>query len=63
MVVDWFGLVMWCTIKMSNLPVGGAGESPCPMESTDEEVCYIDVPLAKNLQWDRLNNGLFQYLR
>lgn len=38
-VVDWFGAIMWGTIKMSNSTIGGAGESSCSTESVDEEGC------------------------
>ena len=34
-VVDWFGAVMWCVIRMSNSPNGGASEFACRAESVD----------------------------
>ena len=39
MVIDWFSAVMWGAIKMSNSPVGGASEFPCPPESVDQGIC------------------------
>ena len=34
-VIDWFSAVMWGAIKMSNSPVGGTSEFPCPLEFVD----------------------------
>ena len=35
-VIDWFSVVMWGAMKMTNSPVGGAGEVSCPPESVDQ---------------------------
>ena len=35
-VINWFSVVMWGTIKMTNSPVGGAREFLCPAESVDQ---------------------------
>ena len=35
-VVDWFSVVMWGAIKMSNLPVGGASKFSRQPESVDK---------------------------
>ena len=35
-VIKWFCVVMWGTIKMTNSPVGGAREFLCPAESVDQ---------------------------
>ena len=35
-VIKWFCVVMWGTIKMTNLLVGGAREFLCPAESVDQ---------------------------
>ena len=34
-VINWFSVVMWDTIKMTNSPVGGAHEFSCPAKSID----------------------------
>ena len=34
-VINWFSVVMWSTIKITNSPVGGANELSCPPESVD----------------------------
>ena len=38
-VIDWFHVVMYDAIRMSNSPIVGANESACPAESVDQEVC------------------------
>ena len=35
-VISWFSVVMWGTIKMTNSPVGGVREFSCPPESVDQ---------------------------
>ena len=35
-VIGWFSVVMWDAIKMTNSPIGGAREFPCPAESVDQ---------------------------
>ena len=35
-VIGWFSVVMWGANKMTNLPVGGASEFSCPLESVDQ---------------------------
>ena len=34
-VIDWFSVVMWGAINMSNSPIGGASEFLCPPEFVD----------------------------
>ena len=34
-VISRFSVVMWGTIKMTNLSIGGAREFSCPPESVD----------------------------
>ena len=38
-IIDWFNVVMWGAIKMSNSPVGGASELPNPPEFVDQGIC------------------------
>ena len=37
-VINWFSVVMWSTIKMTNSPVGGASERSCPPEFVDQRM-------------------------
>ena len=37
-VINRFSVVMWGSIKMTNSPVGAAGERSCPRESVDQEM-------------------------
>ena len=35
-VINWFSVVMWVTIKTTNSPIGGANEFSCPPKSVDQ---------------------------
>ena len=38
-VIDWFSVVIWGAIKMTNSPVGGVSKFSCPPESVDQGMC------------------------
>ena len=46
-VIDWFSAVIWGAIKMNNSHIGGAGESSCPLESVDQEMCCAGALFSK----------------